>query len=208
MAKNFKGTRGYPEQAEQLFDRYNKLSFNEVHEAVLDLIPQTPVHILDIGAGAGNDAACFADMGHRVVAVEPTDELRIQAISHHTSPLIDWIDDGLPDLNCIVNRVEQFNVIMLTGVWMHLDALERQTAMPVLSSLLAPAGLIIMSLRHGPAPSGRLMFDVSAEETVGLASRERLTIIRNVNANSIQMGNRAAGITWTHLAFKKERVCV
>jgi protein-L-isoaspartate O-methyltransferase len=208
MAQGCKGTKGYADQAEQLFDRYNKLSFNEVHAAVLDLIPRSPAQILDIGAGAGNDAACFADMGHRVVAVEPTDELRIRAIRHHKSPLIDWIDDGLPDLGCVMRRAEQFDLIMLTGVWMHLDALERQTAMPVLSSLLAPAGLIIMSLRHGPAPSGRLMFDVSAEETVGLASRERLTIIRNVNANSIQMGNRAAGITWTHLAFEKERVSV
>jgi protein-L-isoaspartate O-methyltransferase len=35
--------------------------------------------VLDIGSGTGRDAAGLAAMGHSVVAVEPTAELRIGA---------------------------------------------------------------------------------------------------------------------------------
>jgi hypothetical protein len=59
-------------------------------------------------------------------------------------------------------RGEEFDVVMLTAVWMHLDALQSRQAMP---------GIVIISLRHGPVPPGRHMFGVSAEETIALAQR-------------------------------------
>ncbi len=34
-----------------------------------------PAHVLDVGFGIGRDAAALADMGHTVVAVEPTHEV-------------------------------------------------------------------------------------------------------------------------------------
>jgi hypothetical protein len=44
--------------------------------------------------------------------------------------MIEWVDDSLPDLATVRARGEEFEVVMLTAVWMHLDALQRRQAMP------------------------------------------------------------------------------
>ncbi len=64
---------------------------------------------------------------------------------------------------------KEFDVVMLSAVWMHLDELQRRKAMPNVAVLVRNGGVMIMSLRHGPVPPGRRMFEVSAEETIALA---------------------------------------
>lgn len=188
---------------DERINRYEQLAFGEVHATVLDLIPLSPCHILEIGAGTGRDAAALAEMGHHVVAVEPTDDLRAAAERLHPSPQIDWVDDGLPDLAKVSTLGEPFDLVMMTAVWMHLDEEERARAMPRIASLIRPQGLLLMLLRHGPLPEDRRMFDVSAEETTRLAMAERLFPIRNIQRESVQDGNRRNGITWTSLAYRK-----
>ena len=195
------GTQGYAENSAQLIERYESLSFDYKHEAVLLLIRRTPCSVLDIGAGTGADAAGLAARGHHVVAVEPTDALRQYGMAHHASPLIEWVDDCLPDLGRLAPRRHAFALIMLTAVWMHLDEPERQKAMPIVASMLAPDGILIMALRHGPIPRGRIMYAVSADETVDLAERQGLRCVLNLRAESKLPANRAEGVTWSHLAF-------
>jgi SAM-dependent methyltransferase len=195
------GTQGYREEAAELITRYESIPFAEKHQAVLHLIPSAPCHVLDIGAGTGADAAYLAALGHRVVAVEPTDELRLPGMALHPSARIDWVNDSLPDLAVTRKSGQQFDVIMLTAVWMHLDARERQHAMPQVASLLRSGGLLIMSLRHGPLPPRRRMFAVSAAETIELALAHGLRSVLNVRTASAQPVNRQASVTWSHLAF-------
>ena len=171
---------------------------------MLHLIPAQPSRVLDIGSGTGRDAAWFASQGHRVVAVEPTDALRIPATVLHPSPRIDWLNDSLPDLAALQARGETFDLVMLTAVWMHLDEAQRRQAMPNVAALLRLGGTIIMKIRHGPVPPGRRMFDVSAEETIELA-RRGLQPILNLRSESIQEKNRPAGVSWTTLAFVQAR---
>jgi SAM-dependent methyltransferase len=196
-----RGTEGYAEAAPELIQRYDSLAFADVHWPVLHLIPPVPGSALDIGAGTGRDAAHLAGMGHRVVAVEPTDALRIPAMALHPSPLIEWVDDSLPDLAVVRARRQSFDLVMLTAVWAHLDAEQRRAAMPNLASLLATRGVMIMSIRHGPAPPARRAFDVSAEETIELAQAQGLAVTANLRTQSVQEANRRAGVTWTRLAF-------
>ena len=47
-------------------------------------------------------------------------------------------------------------------------------------------------------------FEVSAEETIQLASAYRLRTVLNVETESVQHGNRRMGVTWTRLAFVKD----
>ena len=175
----------------------------EAHRAVLHLIPAVPSHVLDIGSGTGRDAAWFAAQGHRVVAVEPTEALRLPAMALHRSPRIEWLDDSLPDLARVRSRGDSFDLVMLTAVWMHLDVQQRRQAMPNLAALVRGGGTVIMTLRHGPVPPGRRMFEVSADETVGLAAMHRLHPVLNLRAESNHPQNRAAGVNWTRLAFVK-----
>ena len=194
------GTENYAEEAPELLKRYESISFADMHRTVMHLIPKEPCRVLDIGAGTGRDAAGFAAMGHRVIAAEPTEEMRCGAMALHPSPLIEWLDDSLPDLASLRARGEQFDVVMLTAVWMHLDEQQRRRAIGNVAALVGGGGVMIMTLRHGPVPPGRRMFEVSAEETISLAAPLGLRCVLNRPAES---SLRQPGVSWTRLAFRK-----
>lgn len=197
-----RGTQGYAEQADELSKRYEALSFEHKHQALLHLLPPAPARALDIGAGTGADAAWLAQRGYEVVAVEPTDELHRRGLVLHPSPSIEWINDSLPRLDLVIAGAREFDLVMLTAVWMHLDETERGLAMPRLASLLRPEGLLAITLRHGPVPEGRIMFEVSAEETIALAHGCAMKANLNVHGPSTQAVNREAGVSWSRLAFR------
>ena len=197
------GTEGYAEEAAELFRLYEAIPAADAHRAVLHLIPSAPGNVLDIGSGTGRDAAWFAAQGHRVVAVEPTEAMRLPAMALHRSSRIEWVDDSLPDLASLRTRGEKFDLVMLSAVWMHLDAAQRRQAMPNVAALVRDGGVVIMQIRHGPVPMGRRMFEISSEETIGLAQTHGLRPVLNLRTESSQERNRLAGITWTNLAFVK-----
>jgi SAM-dependent methyltransferase len=194
-------TAGYANEAPNLLKTYEQIPAEQVHRAVMHLIPAPPARVVDIGAGTGRDAAYFAGLGHKVVAVEPVDEMREGGRKLHPSPAIDWLADGLPELSVLRARGATFDAVLMTAVWMHLDLSERQRAMPAVASLVAPGGVLILSLRHGPIPPGRRMFDVQAEETIAQASREGLRCVVNTLTESVQADK--PGVTWTRLAFRR-----
>lgn len=195
------GTEGYAAEADALVRQYESIPFAAVHQWVLHLLPTAPARVLDIGAGTGRDAAAFAAQGHDVTAVEPTAALRVRAMALHPSPRITWLDDGLPDLAMVALPGEAFDVVMMTAVWMHLDADQRRRAMPRVAALLRPGGIMAMTLRHGPVPAGRRMFDVTSDETVVLAEAAGLVcVLRLERQESLQ---NQPDVTWDRLAFRK-----
>jgi SAM-dependent methyltransferase len=200
-ASHVSGTEGYAEEAEDLFKRYESIPAAETHKVVAHLISTVASRILDIGAGTGRDAAWFAEMGHRVVAVEPTEAMRRPAMALHPHAGIEWLDDSLPELAVVRSRGEPFDLIWLSAVWMHFDSEQRRQAMANLAAMLRTGGMIIMRVRHGPVPQGRRMFEVPDEETIELARLEGLQPVLNQRAESAQQANRDAGVSWTHLAF-------
>jgi SAM-dependent methyltransferase len=179
-----------------------RLCFEEVHRHVLHLFPDRPSRILDVGSGPGHDAAALARRGHAVVAVEPTPELREGARDLYVDLPIEWLDDSLPRLErLLAGRTRPFDFILVEGVWAHLTEAERLEAFPTLAALLDGGGVLAISLRHGPAAPGRITFQVSAAETVGLAEAAGLSTLVNVETGSLQAWNIASGVTWTRMAF-------
>ena len=201
----YPGTVGYAEHANELISRDETTSLPQKYGTALQLLPTTPGQVLDIGAGTGADAARLAARGHRVVAVEPVARFRAAGAALHPSSAITWLDDGLPDLALAAADARQFDAILLTAVWMHLDELQRRRAMPILAVLLLPTGVLLMTLRHGPTPAGRCMFDATAEETIGPAKACGLRVVLNERAPSAQPGNRAAGIEWSRLGLCRDQ---
>ena len=199
------GTQGYAEEADVLVPRYEAIPFEEKHGAVMHLLPATPARIADIGAGTGADAAWFAARGDRVLAIEPTAALREAGRRLHPSPAIEWLDDGLPELALATARGVACDAVLLTAVWMHLDEAERRAAMPRVASLVAPGGVLVMALRHGPVPAGRRMFDVSGAETATLAAAHGLVHVFEATTGSLNPANRADGVTWTRLVLRRTR---
>lgn len=202
MTTRINGTEGYGETAAERVKQYESLAFAQVHRHMMHLFPAAPSRVIDIGAGTGRDAAGFADLGHTVTAVEPTPELRTEAQRLHPQPTITWIDDSLPELDRVHALGERYDVVMLTAVWMHLDEGQRERAMARVAPLVRRGGMMGLSLRHGPVPAGRRMFDVSAEETRALAARHGFAVIHESKGPS-QLGGPA--VWWDRLAFRAQR---
>jgi 2-polyprenyl-3-methyl-5-hydroxy-6-metoxy-1,4-benzoquinol methylase len=196
------GTEGYASQAKYLVARYESETFEDKHQAILELLPETPSRILDIGSGSGLDAEWFALKGHQVYAVEPVIEQLQAAKEIHNKVPVTWIQDSLPDLATFPNSGHLFDVVMLTAVLMHLDHDSRLASILRISKLLAPNGLLCLTLRHGPTPAGRQMFNVAAEEVIKSAERNGLINILNVVRESVGKENRKLEIMWSHLAFR------
>lgn len=193
----------YERNAASLFERYAKLAFEDAHRPFLHLRPPPPADIIDIGAGAGRDAADLARLGHRVLAVEPCAGLRQRAAAAWSDLPIAWLDDMLPSLSAVRATQRRFDLAIVSAVWMHLGAKERSDGAGVVASLLRPDGQLWLSLRHGPPPEGRVMWDVSAEETVALFERAGLAVRLQETSESLQPENRRQGVTWTRLAFRR-----
>lgn len=202
MSARASGTEGYAEDADRLAANYETLTFEGVQREVLHLIPTMPCRVLDIGAGTGRDAAALAAMGHQVTAAEPTAELRAHGRRLHASPRLEWVDDSLPDLARLRTDGRSYDLVLATAVWMHLDEGQRARAMRNVALLVAPGGLFILSLRHGPVPPGRRMFGVTADETIALAGENGLSSIHRSGRGD--MFGRP-DVKWTFLAFRRGR---
>ena len=203
MKAEVAGTEGYDEHAVELVASWQRLSFTDRPQQVLQLFPQRPSLIIDIGAGIGVDAAGLAALGHQVVAVEPVAALREPGRHLHPSPNIEWIADALPGLGTLMTRAGTFDLVLLSAVWMHLDEGERKQGFEQVSALLRENGRIIMSLRHGPVPEGRRMFPVTSRETTEFAAQAGLRCTLELHTQSVQQLNRSQGVTWTHLVYEK-----
>ncbi|MCX7931704.1 MAG: methyltransferase domain-containing protein [Rhodovarius sp.] len=152
--------RGFREFAEA----YEAFGFADIHADAMPFLPAPPGLVLDVGAGSGRDAAWFAARGFEVIAVEPAANLRGEAARLHPSPATRWFDDRLPSLAAVHRLGLAFDLIWLSGVWMHLPPEERRRAMRRLATLLKPGGRLVLTLRHGPAPPDRPMWPVDAQE--------------------------------------------
>ncbi|MEV6108918.1 class I SAM-dependent methyltransferase [Streptomyces sp. NPDC051940] len=187
---------GYAEQADERARGDLTWDVERARADELHLFPVEPCRVLDVGAGTGKDAAWLAGLGHTVTAVEPTDELRAHGARLYPDAGLTWIEAGLPELAGVTG---EYDFVLLSAVWMHLDAVERAHGMGRLAELLAPGGRAFMTLRHGPVPAGRRMFDVSGDETAALAAEHGLRTV--VNSTGHPDYTDRPGVSWTRVVL-------
>ncbi len=200
MTSTVPGAAGYDANASALASQYESTTFAEVYRDLMHLFPAQPVSVVDIGAGSGRDAAALVRSGHQVLAVEPTAELRREGQRLHGALPIEWMDDHLPGLSVLRQTMRRFDIVLLTAVWMHLDPQEREVGMEAIAELTADNGQVFMSLRHGPIPEGRRMFDVSAEDTVQLAAAHGFHCHHQIEREDM-LGR--ADVRWSFLALRR-----
>ncbi|ALJ36361.1 SAM-dependent methyltransferase [Azospirillum brasilense] len=63
-------------RAGELVAQHESVAAEDVHGAVLNLLPSAPGAVLDVGTGTGRDAAWLARLGHQVVAVKASAGMR------------------------------------------------------------------------------------------------------------------------------------
>ncbi len=165
----------YNRNAQAFFTQYQSLNFEQVHRDWISQLNGQGGLALDVGAGSGRDALGLAERGWDVIAVEPASELRRLGQSATSEKTIQWMDDALPELARIRKLSYRFDLILVSAVWMHLPPTSRQRAFRILTELLAPSGLLVVTLRHGPGDGERQFYEVSRAELDSFA-RQRAVI--------------------------------
>lgn len=196
---NMSSTSYYDLNAHALAARYDGVDPADVHA---DWAPahlrEEPGFACDIGAGSGRDANWLAARGWEVVAVEPSALRNLAAERAH--PSVVWMDDALPDLRALRALGRRFDLILLSGVWMHVAPKVRERAFRILSELLNPSGLLVITLRRGGDAAdnaARGFHDTSAEELIGFANRRAIAL----RSHSTQPDVTRPGIDWETLVF-------
>ncbi|MBL6077728.1 methyltransferase domain-containing protein [Belnapia sp. T18] len=189
----------YNENASSVVARYEAIDPSALHAWLRALLPEAPSTVLDIGAGSGRDAGWLASLGYEVVAAEPSAAMREGAIRRHPNPRIRWIEDALPSLDGLGRSGLSFDAILVSAVWQHVHPSQRARAFRKLASVLKPGGLLAITLRHGPDPSGRGMHPVSLEEVEALARNYGLAVVRTVRAADMQ---GRPEVIWTKVALR------
>lgn len=191
----------YDGQADMLAERYEAVSTKQMLSAVLSVIPAGGESklALDVGAGTGRDAAWLASLGYEVVAAEPAAGMRRIAGETHASDAIRWVSDALPSLDQVHGLALAYDFVLLSAVWQHVAPDDRPRAFRKLATLMKPSGVLVMTLRNGPAPTGMQMHPTSTSEVEGLARATGLEVLRV--ATSSDQGGRD-GVTWDVMALR------
>ncbi|NUP14045.1 MAG: class I SAM-dependent methyltransferase [Polyangiaceae bacterium] len=192
---------GYESAAPELIERFEAVSSAKLYAEVAHLLPPSGSYVLDVGAGTGRDARWLASRGCRVLAVEPVEAFRKAGAVFHPSAQIEWLDDSLPTLSRVLQRRQTFDFVLLSGVWQHIDSLQRRLAMPSLRALTAAGGTLLFSVRHGRGAPTRPCFPASTDDAITLAEQAAFRLVFRCSTESVQLVNRQAGVTWTWLAF-------
>lgn len=203
----------YHQQAATFVSQYESVSAEQVHQSWLHLLAQVPpLNALDVGAGSGRDARFLARKGFRVVAVEPADALRElamalsaqqQTVQTEQRPPIQFLADQLPALPHVQALNQQFELILLSAVWMHLTHQQRAAALPILCKLLAPQGLLVLTLRHGSFSDGREAFPVSVDEIDTLIATQQLPLHAVLVTDLVTDALGRGDVAWQTVVLQK-----
>ena len=199
---NVKGATGYSASVQQFIRATDAIKFENLHRPYLEFIPTQSSRILDVGAGVGRDASVLASMGHEVVAVEPVPEFLEAAKKFHDSAKIQWVNDSLPDLKRLGEKKDQFDFILASAVWHHLNESERVNSFRRIAELIRSGSIFALSLRNGPAGVGTHIFPTDFQQTIDLALDLGFEeVITLTDQPSLIAGK--TNVKWSKLAFKK-----
>lgn len=203
-----KNIESYNRDARTLAEVYNGLSSEDVLPGLEERLPpstrQKRRRVLELGCGSGRDAFWLADAkGFEVVAVDASSKMLAFAEKYKKHPRVQYVRDVMPEIPKVMETArkthEKFDVFILSAVWMHLQPDERELMMQNIALLAKQRALVYISLRHGPAPADRPMFENSAAEIKELG-RKHGAKLQVVGADSDRQGR--AGVKWEYVALK------
>ena len=190
----------YDRHSEEVVDRYESAAPDKINDSFRAFLPEQSGLILDVGAGSGRDAAWLASLGHEVIAVEPSEQMRGRAQELHSIAAgITWVNDRLPGLEKVHRLGVSFDFILVNGVWMHVPPAARQRAFRKLITLLKPGGRLAISFRQSDPDPSRSMFPCHPDEFEKLA-RDYGSILEKCDTTTDDQAR--PGIEWTRLIIR------
>lgn len=196
------GTEGYERFVREFIDCCRAMDFHSVFAEFKDFLPLTPARVLDIGSGAGQNAAALSEMGYDVTAIEPMPEFLKAASTFYERYPIQWVQSSLPDLEGLDVKVGAFDFVLVNAVWHHLDNFERDRGVNRISALVAIGGCCAISLRNGPAGMGTRVFPTSLNATIEQFQKNGFSCIFKVQNKPSVIANKK-DVTWSRAVFKK-----
>lgn len=196
------GTQGYLAAIERFSAASLNLSFAEINQDFLPLMPAAPARVLDLGAGVGQNAAALTRLGYQVTAVEPLAAFLAIAKAQFDDLAIHWLQDSLPELTCLDNAAGEFELILLDGVWHHLAPEQRPLCLQRFAQLLKPAGICAISLRNGPPGVGTHVFETCSEQLCQLAGQYGLEVLLRLDNQASKMAAKPE-VFWSRVALAK-----
>lgn len=208
--KNYQLTQAGDRYFDGLVDKFSRSLYQaprgELRLAMLDyLLPQmltlSRQKVLDVGGGLGQQAAWFAERGHRVTMTEPSADMLNYAKTWHrdvkTLP-----EDAITYLQAPLQQLTQqapgpWPLITCHAVLEWLG--DPQAALSTFSDLLAPGGQLSLmvfnrdALRFSNAVKGNLEKALS-DRLAGKGKRQRLTPISPVSHAEIELWSADNGL--------------
>lgn len=205
--KALESIKTYNTQAKTLCATYNALNTIDVLPGIEKVLEEATSRIrhpqfargLDLGCGSGRDAFWAANQGVRMVAVDGSIEMIRHAWDLHQMPNITFLEDDIPSLQRVKRVGHSYNFYIMSAVWMHLDATERKKTMEFMDGMARPGAMAYITLRHGPSPADRPMFDTSVEEVRELAAEVK-AVVNVLPAVADKLGRN--DVTWDYVTVK------
>jgi len=203
-----KNIESYNKDARALAEVYNGLSPDAVLPGLAERLPPSTREkrrrVLELGCGSGRDAFWLAnEKGFEVVAVDASPMMLAMAEKYKKHPRVRYVQDVMPEIPKVMETArkthDKFDVFVLSAVWMHLQPDEREMMMRNIALLAKQRALVYISLRHGPAPLDRPMFENSAAEIKELGRRHGAQL-QVVGTDRDRQGR--AGVKWEYVALK------
>lgn len=191
----------YDENAKQLTARYTSITTEEALPPFVQIIKNytgTGDTALDIGSGSGRDAAWLAEHGWRVDAIDGSTALLAEAAILNNHPHIHYRYDRAPSFEEIRSLGTQYDVILMSAFIFHFDQAERQAILQFCRTVLAPAGLIYITLRRGPDSANRQIYDVPLEDIEKFSAKNGLSF--HYHGRSRDSAS-PKDVSWDHLSL-------
>jgi len=197
------GTQGYDRAVDDFIEHCQALNFQALYQDFMSYLPEVGAKILDLGSGAGQNAAALCEMGYQVTAVDPMPKFMAAAKKKYNRLNINWLISSLPHLEALDSQNTEFDFILLCGVWHHLAPQEQIQAISVLAKLLKRSGKCALTLRHGPAGLGTCVYATDIKQLISDAAKFGLTPLFRQEGKPSMLANKAE-VTWDHLVLEKQ----
>jgi SAM-dependent methyltransferase len=198
-----KAIEAYNAAAQSLSAAYNKLNTEDVLPGIADTLPvvlPSKRRAIDLGCGSGRDAFWLASRGFQVVGADASIGMIREAWAHKQSGnAITYIEDEIPTLSRVRARGERYAFFLMSAVWMHLDSKERAETIRFMADTAHKNATAYLSLRHGPSPADRPMFETSVEEVRDLAAQNGASA-RSFAGVEDKQGR--GDVTWDYVALQ------
>ena len=139
----------YSKNGEDFRHERHQLEFTLTKKLLKTYFSDRPLRFLELGAGTGWYTEILADMGHEVVALEPTEDLlKLNQKRIHLKKLEDRVQWVLADARDVGTAItlqhenQKFDVILNMGPFYHLEKkADREVVFKEALKLLKPQGL-------------------------------------------------------------------